>query len=161
MPPKKQRKTTRRRKAPEHPPRSWYQLRRHKDEPFLTRAHKYLIFIIALSTTLGMGWNALTKADARYAKENAVGRIHDQIIKETKARDDQISKDLALLSQTFEYDAITRAIIFKQEQITKVQDRLKQRLSPQERRDQEALLRSLQIEFDNLRHKQQRLENGQ
>lgn len=120
----------------------------------MTRAHKYLIFFIALSTTMGIGWNALTKADARYAKDAYVQEVEQ----ESKDRDNKINKDLALLSQTFEYDALTRAIIFKQEQITKVQDRLKQRLTPQERRDQEELLRSLQIEFDSLRHKQQKLE---
>jgi hypothetical protein len=120
----------------------------------LTKAHKYLILFIAFSTTVGIGWNALSKADARYAKEAVVEKVHDQLSQETK----QVSQDLALLSQTFEYDALTRAIIFKQEQIAKVQDRLKQRLTPQERRGQEELLRSLQNEFDSLRHKQQKLE---
>lgn len=116
------------------------------NEPWLSRTQKIAATITACLVLAGMLWNYGAKADARYAKEAVVS-------KELTA----VKNDVAMLGKAFQADQYDRSISAKQEMIWKIEDRLRQKISPEERFRLEEIKRQLQTEIDNLREKQKKL----
>lgn len=97
-----------------------------------------------------MIWGSISKADARYAKETTVKK---EIV--------DIKRDVAMLGKAFQADQYDRSISAKQEMIWKIEDRLRQKISPEEKFRLEEIKRQLLIEIDSLKKKQEKLENQQ
>jgi len=117
-------------------------------EPWFTRTQKIIACFISLFAFLGMLWSYGAKADARYAKEVIVTKEFTQV-----------KADLAMLGKAFQAEQYDRSISNKQDLLLKVNLRLKENISPQERAQLEEVKRSLEIETEKLKDKQKKLDN--
>lgn len=116
------------------------------NEPWLSKTQKIIATIISCLVLAGMIWGSISKADARYAKE--------QIVKKDIG---ELKTDVAMLGRAFQIDQYDRSISTKQEMTWKIEDRLRQRISPAERYRLEEIKRQLQAEIDALKDKQKKL----
>jgi len=116
------------------------------NEPWFSRTQKIAATITACLVLAGMLWNYGAKADARYAKEAVVSKELTTV-----------KNDLALLGKSFQADQYDRSISSKQDMIWKIEDRLRQKISPEERFRLEEIKRQLQTEIDALKEKQKKL----
>lgn len=118
-------------------------------EPWWGRTQKITAAILGIFALAGVIWSSISKADARYAKEQVV-------VKELTG----VKKDIAMLGKAFQADQYDRSITSKQEMIWKIEDRLRQKISPEERFKLEEIKRQLQMEIDGLKEKQKKLETN-
>jgi hypothetical protein len=145
----------------EERPRSWYGLRKNNEEPLLTRAHKILIFILALGGVFGMGWNVISKAqgaaDARYAKaiELRANAIEHEEIREDVAA---ISEALQTQSRALEYQFLEKIVSDKRSQIREIDKELNDpRVSEREKTTLRSLKGQIEIEINRIIKKQELL----
>jgi hypothetical protein len=151
MPPKvKPRKRSPRKKKVEEQPRSWYGLRKNNEEPLLTRAHKILIFILALGGVLGMGWRAVSNADARYAKEQEARAIHQEL-----------KTEVATLAATWQSESMERLIESKRDSIRNLNRRLRMNISEDEKFELREDIKQYENEVKDLQRKQEKLNQIQ
>ncbi len=116
-------------------------------EPWWGKTQKITAAILSVLALAGILWSTVSKADARYAKEQAVAK-EVQVIKQ----------DIALLGKAFQYDQLDRATSNKQDQVFKLNERLRQRISPDERFKLEEIKRNLELEIERLKIKQKKFE---
>lgn len=121
--------------------------RRKQKEPWWGKTQKIVAAILGVCALLGVIWSSASKADARYAKEQIV----------TKEIND-VKNDIASLGKAFQYDQLDRSISNKQDQIFKLNERLRQNISPRERVELEAVKRNLELEIERLKSKQKKFE---
>lgn len=102
-----------------------------------------IVFII--STSFGV--------NAYFAKDAEVKTMKAEIHENIKLVDYKVQA----LDKAFQYDQKENQISTKQERIYKINDRLLQRISPQERQQLEQLKRDLQRDIDKLKTDQEKL----
>jgi len=117
-------------------------------EPWFTKTQKIIACLISFFVFLGMLWGYGAKADARYAKEVAVTKEFAQI-----------KTDIAMLGKAFQAEQYDRSISNKQDLLLKVNLRLKERISSQERAQLEEVKRSLEAEVEKLKDKQKKISD--
>lgn len=115
-------------------------------EQWLTRTQKIIATIISCLVLAGMVWGSITKADARYAKDKFVTKELNEV-----------KNDIAMLGKSFQVEQYDRSISSKQEMIWKIEDRLRQKISPDERFRLNEIKRQLQSEIDVIKEKQKKL----
>ena len=116
-------------------------------EPWWGKTQKIAAAILGVCAVIGVGWNSLSRADARWAKDEVVQ-------KEIKA----INRDIAMLGNAFQYDQIDRAISNKQDVLVQIELRLKEKISPVERVRLEEAKRKLEFEIESLKVKQKKFQ---
>jgi len=112
----------------------------------LTRAHKIIIFVIALITLLGLGWDKVKLADARYSKSI-----------ECKVAHHEINTDITLLGQTIQNESMDRLIESKRGQVRYWNGRLRQNISESEKFEIQQDIKVYEQEISDLQKKQENL----
>lgn len=95
-----------------------------------------------------MLWNYGAKADARYAKEAVVSKALSKI-----------ETDVVMLGKAFQAEQYDRSISNKQDLLLKINLRLKENISRDEREQLEEVKRSLEKEVEKLKEKQNKIND--
>lgn len=125
------------------------------NEPWLSKTQKYIVLILGICALIGTVWKAsstvVSTADSRYATLTAQDKTDEKL--------KNLSIEVVVLGKAFQSEQYDRSISNKQDILLKINLRLKEKISNEERAQLEEVKRGFEREIDKLKEKQKKLDD--